>query len=77
MKIHSFTLVVPDLSDEQIDAIAARCSDSGIGTCNGETYIDFDREAASVGTAIDSAIADLTALGIPVLQLRVDELQPA
>ncbi len=77
MRIHSFTLVVQELSDELIDAVAGRCSDSGTGTRSGETYVDFDREAPSLGAAIDSAMSDLASLGITVLQIRVDELQPA
>lgn len=63
MPTHRFTLVVEgaDLQAEPlIDAVfEAGCSDSTVGRSCGIQYVDFDREAPSLGEAIQSAIRDL------------------
>lgn len=72
MQTFEFTVIVPHLDDETIDAIAGRCPDSGVGTRKGTTFVDFDREAMSLGSAIDSAVADLEELGIKPVRVLID-----
>lgn len=72
MRTYEFTITIPDVDDETIDALAGRCPDSGVGTSEGRTFVDFDREANSLGEAIDSAVADLEALGIHPLRAMID-----
>ena len=72
MQTYEFTVIIPDVDDDMIDAIAGRCPDSGVGTCEGTTFIDFDREAKSLGEAIDTAVADLQALGIQPVRVMIE-----
>lgn len=72
MHTYEFTMIIPDVDDDMIDAIAGRCPDSGVGTLEGTTFIDFDREANSLGEAIDTAVADLDALGIKPFRVMID-----
>lgn len=74
MRTFEFTIVIPDVDD---DMIAGRCPDSGVGTCAAETFVDFDRNAKSLGEAVDSAIADLGVLGIAPIRVTIDMPQPA
>ena len=63
MPIHQFTLIVAgsDLQTEPlIDALfEAGCDDATVGRTGGVQYIDFDREAESLGEAINSAVRDV------------------
>ena len=77
METYEFTIDIPEIDDDTIDSLAGRCPDSGVGTCNGGTFVDFDRQAKSLGDAIDSAIADLEALGIHAVRVTVDVPQQA
>ena len=72
--IHRFTVLIPEVSDETIDRIAGQCPDSLSGVNEDRPYVDFSREADSLGSAIDSAIADLTSLGVSPLSVQVDEM---
>ena len=76
MQTYEFTIVIADVDEGTIDAIAGRCPDSGVGTCEGTTFVDFDRRAKSLGDAIDSAVADLEALGIHAIRVTIDMPQP-
>jgi hypothetical protein len=76
MQVYEFTIVIPEIDDDIIDSIAGRCPDSGVGTCEGTTFVDFDREAKSLGDAIDSAVADLKKLGIRAIRVTIDMPQP-
>jgi hypothetical protein len=79
LKIHAFRVVlanVTELTDALEDALfEAGCDDAGLGSCDGVVTIDFDREAESLGQAIDSAIADVKRAGFKVA--RVDGATPA
>jgi len=75
--LHRFTIYIPDVDDATFDAIAGACPDSLSGVSGGRTYVDFSREADSLGTAIDAALDDLSALGITPLGVQVDELVEA
>ena len=70
MPIQHFTLIVEgtDLQAEPfIDALfEAGCDDATVGQVDGVQYVDFDREAESLGEAIISAVRDVE---------RVDGLQ--
>lgn len=63
MPIQHFTLIVDgaDLQSEPfIDALfEAGCDDATVGRVNGVQYLDFDREAESLGEAIISAVRDV------------------
>ena len=39
--------------------VAAGCDDSTTGSCDGEAFVAFDREASSLEDAIRSALADV------------------
>jgi len=74
MSAFQFTLIVegPDLqSDHEIDALyEAGCNDSLVGRTDRVQYLDFDREAPNLETAILSAIADVERLpGVEVIRL--------
>ena len=63
MPIQHFTLIVDgaDLQSEPlIDALfEAGCDDATVGRVNGVQYVDFDREAESLGEAVISAVRDV------------------
>ena len=63
MQAFTFTLMVegPDLqTDELVDALyEAGCDDALVGRSDGVQFLDFDREADSVGEAVLSAVADV------------------
>jgi hypothetical protein len=76
MQTYEFTVLIPDVDDDMIDAIAGRCPDSGVGTCDGATFVAFDRQAKSLGDAIDTAVADLEALGIHAIRVTPQPVAP-
>lgn len=63
MQTHHFTLIVegPDMQDEaMIDALFKNgCDDGTVGRSEGIQFIVFDREAASLIEAAQSAIDDI------------------
>lgn len=71
--VHRFTVLIGDVSEEQVDRLAEICPDSLSGVSRGRAYIDFAREAESLGSAIDSALEDLVRLNINVLSVQADE----
>lgn len=77
METYEFTVIVPELDESTIDAIAGKCPDSGVGTRGGTTFIDFDRTAGSLGSAVDPALADLSGLGVQPIKVLIDVAQPA
>ena len=72
--IYRLTILIPKVSDEFFDRIAGVCPDSLSGVDEDGAYIDFSRESDSLGSAIDSAIADLTSIGVKPLGVQVDEM---
>lgn len=77
MPVHHFTLIVEgtDLQAEPaIDALfEAGCDDATVGRVDGVQYIDFDREAESLGEAIISAVRDVEKIdGAAVLRPSVE-----
>lgn len=72
MKTYQFTLILPDVDDDSAEAIYGRCKDSSLRRAGATTYLAFDREAVSLESAIDSALADLRSLGIQPLQIQME-----
>jgi hypothetical protein len=76
MKTHSFTVVLAGVN-ELTDAIEAAVYRAGIDDAllhsKGPTvYLDFDREAESLGDAIGSAVKDVERAGLAVARVEVD-----
>ena len=72
MPTHHFTLIVDgaDLQDESVvnSLFESGCDDALVGSTDGVQFIDFDRDAASLKAAIQSAVADAERVdGIRVL----------
>jgi len=72
MNTYEFTVIVPDMDKETAEAIYARCADSSLGKSNGTTYVAFDREAESLESAIASAVADLTGIGVRPIRVEME-----
>ncbi len=72
----TFTLVlsgVSELTDEISDALfEAGCGDALLGVRDGVVFLDFDREAPSLGEAVSSAIANVKAAGIGAGVVRIE-----
>jgi hypothetical protein len=72
MKTYEFTVILPEIDDDTADAIYRRCDDSSVGRSNRTTYAAFDREAESLESAIESAIADLRKVGIQPIRIEIE-----
>ena len=51
--------------------VAAGCDDSTTGSCNGEAFVAFDRNAPSLEDAIRSALADIRKAGVEPAEVRL------
>ena len=74
MSPFTFTIIVdgPDIqSDAIVEALFdAGCDDALVGTSDGVQYLDFDREAESLGEAVLSAVADVESVpGLSAVRL--------
>ena len=74
MASYEFTLIIdgPDLQDdERLDALfESGCDDALVGRSHGVQYLDFDREAPTIGDAILSAIANVESVdGVEVVRI--------
>jgi hypothetical protein len=72
--VFRFTVLLPEIADELMEQAAGKCPDTPSGVAEGQPFIDFSREAESLGAAIDSALADITSLGITPKCVQVDEV---
>jgi hypothetical protein len=76
MKTYEFDVLLKDVAevtDDQADALfEAGCDDGTPASCNGLTWIHFDREASSLEEAIRSAIAQVRAAGFTVSKIELD-----
>lgn len=61
-----------DIDDAEADALYGRCKDGTLISAAGVTYLDFDREADSLETAIRTAIADVNASGFRVTRIEIE-----
>jgi hypothetical protein len=75
MKSYDFTIVLADVSDvtdDQGDALfEAGCNDGTIVSRDGQVFIDFTRESASLEQAINSAATDVERAGYQVDHVEV------
>ena len=60
-----------DVDLDGADRLYARCDDSTLITENGETFLEFDREADSLHAAIQSAVTDIRAAGFDVARVEM------
>lgn len=74
--VHEFTAILagaPELTDEALDRLwEAGCQDTSPGSFQGTTQITFHREAETLESAIESAIADIRRAGFDVARLETD-----
>jgi hypothetical protein len=86
METYSFRIILAD-ADEIVDDMTqekllemsnavfeAGCDDSSPGVCCEVVHIDFDREAASLREAVESAVAQVESAGYRVSRVEPDEL---
>jgi hypothetical protein len=76
-KTYAFSIVLSaaKLSVKECDALfEAGCDDGTIVTRNGETFIAFDRQAASLEKAIRSATTDVRTAGFDVVRVEMPAL---
>jgi hypothetical protein len=75
-RTYSFSLIlsgVSKLTPEMTDALfGAGCDDATPASCDGVVFVDFDREAESLGKAIGSAISDVERAGFSVSRIDVE-----
>ena len=74
MPDYQFTLIIegPDLQADDLidDLFEAGCDDALVGRTDGVQYLDFDRNAPSLESAILSAVADVEGInGVEVVRL--------
>ncbi len=78
--VYNFTLILSGLSEptENIDGALyeAGCSDALLGFRNRTPYLEFDRNASSLESAILSSIRDVESadIGAKVEQVEIEEL---
>ena len=79
-RVWSFTLVldgVSELTDEMMDALyETGCDDALVGSRDGVSFLDFDREAGSFEEAVMSAMQSVQSANIKarVIRIEPDEL---
>jgi hypothetical protein len=62
---------VSEITAEMAEALFAGCDDSNPWSSEGVVSVGFDREAASLGEAIGSAIKDVERAGYTVARVEV------
>lgn len=77
MTAYEFSLIVPPIEDETINAIYGALDDVSIGTTQGQTYVAFDREALSLEAALAKATRQLRSFGIEPTRVEMDVPEPA
>jgi hypothetical protein len=78
MKLHEFTIIATGL-DPMADGFEDRffeagCDDATISVQKGTIILEFDREARSFLSAVESAIRDVTQAGATVVHVEPDHL---
>ena len=72
MKVQKFTLIIaPDPTEEEADKLYGVIDDGTLATIADIPQIHFHREAVTMDSAIQSAIADVTSLGLDVLRVEI------
>jgi hypothetical protein len=76
MKTYEFRLVLANLtevSDTQAEALfEAGCDDGTIASRDGQAFIDFARQSASLEEAINSAAADVARAGLKAARVEAE-----
>jgi hypothetical protein len=76
-KTHSFTITVAgtfELTDDIANALyEAGCDDASVRSEEPTVYLDFHRQAESLGDAIGSAVKNVQAAGYAVARIDVEE----
>ena len=71
MKVQKFTLIIAsDPTEEEVDKLYGIIDDWTLATIADIPQIHFHREATTMDSAIRSAIADVTSLGLDVLRVE-------
>ncbi len=87
LKTHSFTIILADAQDVVVDMsmtqekflrmsdalFEAGCDDGSPAVCRGLVVVNFDREAETLRTAIESAVADVQRAGYRVARVEPSE----
>lgn len=75
MKTYEFDVVLRDIcevTDEQADSLfSAGCDDGTRASCNGVTWVHFDREAATLEDAIRTAVAQVRTAGLKIAKVEL------
>jgi hypothetical protein len=81
VKEHEFTVILADIteiSDEAANALyEAGCDDGSPGSCDGVVSVDFHRDAPTLESAIQSAVADIRKAGFQVQRIEIYPDAPA
>ncbi len=76
MKTYEFDFFlkgVPEITDDQADALFAQGCDDGTPVCrDGAAWIHFDRAAPSLEEAIHSAVSQVRAAGFTASKIELD-----
>lgn len=74
MKIYDFELTLHcPASLVQVERLFPACDDASFGASNGVGYAVFHRQAESLEVAIQSAIADVTSVGLEIEEVKLTE----
>ncbi len=75
MKEHEFTVIldgISEITDEAANALyEAGCDDGSPGSCDGVVSVDFHRDAPTLESAIQSAVADILKAGYQVQRVEI------
>jgi hypothetical protein len=76
MKTYRFTIYLRGIAviseDVAEELYRAGCDDCTPGSCDGESYAAFDREADSLESAVASAVANIQSAGQIVDRVQLD-----
>ena len=79
--IHNFVLVLAGATepDAQLEdgLFEAGCDDATLAFRNGVPYLEFDRQASSLDSAILSALRDVERAGLSLTVVSIDVLDPS
>ena len=74
--IHDFTIVlanVEELTPDLADALYEVFDDGTAGSCKGEVFVDFHREAPTFSEAVQSAMEDVHKAAHEVARVQTEE----
>ena len=75
MKEQEFTVIlagISEITDEAANALyEAGCDDGSPGSCDGVVSVDFHRDAPTLESAIQSAVADIRKAGYQVERVEI------